>query len=203
MIKVTQNELDVMISNHALLHQADVRGEKLDLFNCDLSELNLSDFDLTGARFTDCKMHNTIFHYSTLSYCQFLNCELINSEFNKCNLRLSKFTTCELEGADFSGANLTEVIGIRQYSVDNVGTFGGKITYLVPQDMVYAGCWKGTFKEFELKCKDVIHKSKSYHPNIKNELNATIKFFKSVTNGGIIDERLLYRQRTANEKCNE
>ena len=75
-------------------------GEKANLRGADLSDTNLSDADL---------------HYANLS---------------GADLRYANLRCADLRGADLSNANTSRIRGMKILNVDNIGTFGGKSTYI-------------------------------------------------------------------------
>lgn len=120
---ITQEELNSKIQLHKKWLEYDPEGEKLELNGYDLSSLDLSYYDLRHANLKDTNLYDTNLGNSTL-----------------CN--------CNLEGARLSQSNTRSIKDIEIYSIDNIGTFKGKVTYLPKYDKVFAGCWNGTLEEF-------------------------------------------------------
>ncbi|WAX23198.1 pentapeptide repeat protein [Staphylococcus phage vB_SauM_VL10] len=54
----------------------------------------------------------------------------------------------EGQRADLKRAYITKIKRVAMYSIDNIGTFKGKVTYIPSLDTVFAGCWNGNLEEF-------------------------------------------------------
>ncbi|BBI90293.1 hypothetical protein MRS_176 [Staphylococcus phage MR003] len=73
-----------------------------------------------------------------LSYTILRNANLVDADLRSANLR----------GAKLSQASTQNIKGLKVYSIDNIGTFNGKVTYIPSLDRVYAGCWVGSLEAF-------------------------------------------------------
>lgn len=71
-----------------------------------VGSLDLSDADLEGATFTDCKLPNVVFENANLKSASFTNCELQNSIYIDAILSNSTFSNVNLNAAEF-GDNST------------------------------------------------------------------------------------------------
>lgn len=91
------------------------------------------------------------------------------------NLRYADLSGADLSGADLSGANTDKVSGIVILSIDNIGTFNGKATFLPSENTVWAGCWQGTLDEFMEKGLEANRKNEKEMRNIQ----LAYEFFKN------------------------
>ena len=83
-----------------------------------------------------------------------------------------------LSGANLSGANLRgATFDDRIFSVDRIGSVKRRTTYNATKDIVWCGCFKGTFEEWIAK----IHTTYPDENNVyRKEYEAAIAFFKAV-----------------------
>lgn len=67
----------------------------------------------------------------------------------------ANLTGADLYGADLRWANLKDVIGLSVLSVQESTSSGNwTITYIPSLDVVTAGCFQGTFEEFEKRAEE-------------------------------------------------
>jgi len=194
--KIKPEKLEKRLEQHKLYVQTDGKeGERLVLINRDLrgcifNYLDLTDADFEGSDlrgasfykskledvdFSNTKMSDVDLSNTDLTDANFFNAKLHHANFECANLRSVSFNDAKLKGAKFSQANITHTNGIQFYSVDNVGTFSGKITFIPSLNIVFAGCWEGNFTEFIARCSAVSEARGD--EKITKELNATIVFF--------------------------
>lgn len=117
MQKITQQELDEMIELHLLWLNNDTSGQRLKLFDKNLSHLDFSAKKLYWANLTDCKIKcanfensncaNCDFEGSNLAESSFYNTYCVKASFRYCNLSFTDFFRANLSLADFVSANLT------------------------------------------------------------------------------------------------
>lgn len=164
---ITQEELNKKLELHALWLEDDTKGEILDLSNTDLSNTDLSGVNLSFANLEGADLSN-----SDLS-----NSDLSCATLSFTNLSDATLSFTNLSFANLSQANTSKVFGIDIYSIDNIGTFKGKVTYLPEYDTVFAGCWKGSLEEFLEKG---LEKNKFNKKEKRNIINA-YQFFYGTT----------------------
>lgn len=63
------------------------------------------------------------------------------------------------------------------YSVGSFGTYNGEVTYFPKVDVVIAGCWKGSLKQFEKEVKKVIEQDVLESLNVP-AMDAVVGYFK-------------------------
>lgn len=151
----------------------DNKGEKLELNGYNLRNLDLSNSDLSYSSLSCSILSNVDLSYSNLSCSTLKDADLVKMDLTKAiisfsnlenidlnsvnlknanlygaNLDNTHLENCNLEDVNLSQANTRCIEGLEVYSIDNIGTFAGKVTYLPEQDKVFAGCWKGNLEEF-------------------------------------------------------
>lgn len=181
MKKITQKELDKKLKLHELwlddneqgvrlvLSGFDLRG--IDLEGANLQYANLNDTNLIAsnlkhAKLTETNLNHANLHFSDLTDVNLTNAYLINANLQYANLNYADLTYAYLNGAnlnyadltganlnyaDLSNANTVNIQGLKIFSIDNIGTFKGKVTYIPKLDKVFAGCWEGSLERFLYK----------------------------------------------------
>ena len=127
------SNVDLSYSDLSFSTLKDADLVKMDLTKAIISFSNLENIDLYGANLDS----------SYLRCVDFKNAILKNANLDNAHLE-----NCNLEDVNLSQANTRCIEGLEVYSIDNIGTFAGKVTYLPEQDKVFAGCWKGNLEEF-------------------------------------------------------
>ncbi|QDF14408.1 pentapeptide repeat family protein [Staphylococcus phage PMBT8] len=181
MKKITQKELDKKLKLHELWLDDNTQGVRLDLSGLDLKRVdleganlqyailndanlyfsdlkfaNLTDVSLIGANLTNTHLNYAILSGVNLAYADLTDANLTDANLNyanltDANLAYADLTYANLKYANLSGANTTHIRGLKVFSVDNIGTFKGKVTYIPKLDKVFAGCWEGSLEEFLYK----------------------------------------------------
>lgn len=160
---ITQEELNNKIQLHKKWLEGNPEGKKMklnyyDLRCLDLSNSSLIDADLSVSNLSKCNLSNCNLRYVNLSNANLGNVDLSNSILNNCNL----------SDAYLYQANTQNVSGKTIYSIDNIGTFKGKVTYLPEYDRVFAGCWGGSLEEFLEKGLEMNKEDEKEKRNIIN-----------------------------------
>ncbi|UVD42720.1 pentapeptide repeat family protein [Staphylococcus phage vB_SauM-V1SA22] len=130
----------------AILRKADLSHAYLTgaiLREVDLDGAILSHIDLSNADLTHASLKYVDLRYADLSYAI-----LSSTYLSSADLRFSYLDNAILKFTNLSRASITGVIGLNIYSIDNIGTFNGKVTYIPSLDTVFAGCWDGNLEEF-------------------------------------------------------
>lgn len=144
--KITQEELKEVLELHKKWLNGEENGVRADLSYMDLRDMDLRDTNLRHAKL----------RYANLE----------DANLQGANLRGTNLEGVVLQGAKLSQANLTGVFGLKSFSIDNVGTFHGKVTYIPSLNTVFAGCWTGNEKEFFDRCKVVEKENKGRELNL-------------------------------------
>ena len=79
----------------------------------------------------------------------------------------------DLSGADLSGANLDDHI----VCLDRIGSAKRRTTYNATKDIVWCGCFKGTFEEWVAKIRKTYPDENNVY---RKEYEAAVAFFKAV-----------------------
>ena len=195
MRKITQKELDKKVELHQEWLKNKDKGERLVLIEYNLSDLSLVGVDLRHANLMLSNLNHTDLRYSNLassilvdtdlSYANLNNADLTNALLSESNLNYTDLTganlynailnDCSLENTCLSQANTNQIQGVDVYSIDNIGTFHGKVTYVPSIDTVYVGCWTGTLEQFLEKGLEMNKDNKKETKNIK----LAYQFFKN------------------------
>lgn len=84
-----------------------------------------------------------------------------------------------LRGADLSGADLSgATFDDRIFCLDRIGSVKRRTTYNATKDIVWCGCFKGTFEEWVAKIRTTYPDEKNVY---RKEYEAAIAFFKAVS----------------------
>lgn len=198
MRKITQKELDKKVELHQEWLKNKDKGERLVLIEYNLSDLSLVGVDLRHANLMLSNLNHTDLRYSNLessilvdtdlSYANLNNADLTNALLSESNLNYTDLTganlynailnDCSLENTCLSQANTNQIQGVDVYSIDNIGTFHGKVTYIPSIDTVYAGCWTGTLEQFLEKGLEMNGVKKDNKKEIEN-IKLAYQFFKN------------------------
>lgn len=198
MRKITQKELDKKVELHQEWLKNKDKGERLVLIEYNLSDLSLVGVDLRHANLMLSNLNHTDLRYSNLAssilvdtdlnYANLNNADLTNALLSESNLNYTDLTganlynailnDCSLENTCLSQANTNQIQGVDVYSIDNIGTFHGKVTYVPSIDTVYAGCWTGTLEQFLEKGLEMNGVKKDNKREIEN-IKLAYQFFKN------------------------
>lgn len=128
--------------------------------DCDLSFTNFSGASMQYTFFENCNLSLTDFREADLSYSTLNACEYDGTDFSKCNLIYVNFqfsSSFDFATCFFGNTHISMTSGLNAISLlgdtgkTAVGTFGshGRINFFPDFDKVFAGCWSGTFNQFE------------------------------------------------------
>lgn len=156
---------------------------------------NLRRADLRGANLTEADLYRALLIEANLTEANLRGASLFGADLFKANLYGADLHKANLSGADFRGANLTEanlygallvetdlreadfanVKGLSVLCVQvNTSCENRKITYIPSLDVVTAGCFQGTFAEFEQRVEEE-HKN---NPFVLARYRRVIAFLK-------------------------
>lgn len=139
----TKEELAVVIENHKKWLDNKPGGKRADLSNADLNDADLRDANLRHANLIGANLSDAELNGADLRHANLRHASLIGA-----NLNSAELSGADLRDANLSGASTQSVTGITIVSIDNIGTYNGKATFLPSQSTVWAGCWTGTLDEF-------------------------------------------------------
>ncbi|QLF86741.1 hypothetical protein BESEP4_00007 [Staphylococcus phage vB_SepM_BE04] len=166
------SNVDLSYSDLSFSTLKDADLVKMDLTKAIISFSNLENIDLNSVNLKNANLYGANLDSSYLRCVDFKNASLKNANLDNAHLE-----NCNLEDVNLSQANTRCIEGLEVYSIDNIGTFAGKVTYLPEQDKVFAGCWKGNLEEFLEKGLEM---NKDNEKEKRNIFNA-YQFFLSTT----------------------
>jgi hypothetical protein len=155
---VSSEELKDIISKHKKWLINETGGERADLSYANLSSADLRYANLRYANLRAANLRSANLRYANLSYA---------------DLRYADLRSADLSSADLSSANLNK----RYIQISCIGSEKRMTTYCFEDDIIWCGCFKGTLKEFEKKCKETYpDKTHKHH----KEYIGAIKYIKSL-----------------------
>ena len=107
MIKITQEELNIILDNHNKYLNEEEGGERADLYKKDCSGLDFSSNNLRCIYLDSCNLTNCNFSNCNLEYACLFNTNLTKANFTNANLM-----GAELVNSNLTGANLTNTKGL-------------------------------------------------------------------------------------------
>lgn len=173
-------------------------GRRADLSQRDLDCADLSYADLRNASLRNASLRGTDLYYADLSYADLHNANLNGADLRGAYLSYADFNCAslrdaDLRGTDLYGANLgdTDLCGAslrdadlsyatfddRIFCLDRIGSVKRRTTYNATKDIVWCGCFTGTFEEWVAKIR------KTYpgeNDVCRKEYEAAIAYFKAV-----------------------
>lgn len=168
------------------LSQADLRGAKLrnaDLRWADLSDAGLRGADLCGANLSHTDLHGADLCGANLCDANLCGVNLCGADLcaaNLCNTNLSYADLCDadlcdanLGGADLSCATFDD----RIFCLDRIGSVKRRTTYNATKDIVWCGCFTGTFKKWVAKIRKTYPDENNVY---RKEYEAAIAYFKAI-----------------------
>jgi uncharacterized protein YjbI with pentapeptide repeats len=106
--KVTQEELDQILADHALWLYDQRTGERAQLKYADLSNTKLIDANLTNANLYGADLINTNLSGANLTGAHLSGANLINANLSGANLTGVNLSYANLRGANLTDANLSD-----------------------------------------------------------------------------------------------
>ena len=166
-------DLKEVLRLHELWINDDKDGRRAYLSGANLSGADLRDADLGGAYLGGADLSGAYLSGANLRYA-----DLGGADLSGANLRYA-----DLSGADLSGANLryADLSGAmfddRIFCLDRIGSVKRRTTYNATKDIVWCGCFRGTFEEWVAKIRETYPDEKNVY---RKEYEAAIAFFKTV-----------------------
>ncbi len=149
---------DIDTLSDAKLSYADLSGA--DLSGADLSGANLSGADLSGADLSGADLSYANLRDANLRGADLSGADLRDANLRRADLRRADLRDADLRGANLRGANLGEVKRLISFSC--FGSANRQTYYLVQEDSVFCGCFKGSLEEFEQKVQET-HENNPIH----------------------------------------
>lgn len=148
-----------------------------DLAKTDLTKAVISFSNLENIYLNSVNFKNTTLYGSNLDSAYLRCVNLKNASLKRANLDNVVLENCNLKDVNLSQANTRCIEGLEVYSIDNVGSFKGKVTYIPSIDKVFAGCWEGNLEEFLEKGLMMNEDDEKEIMNIKN----AYRFFHDIS----------------------
>lgn len=118
--------------NENALKTAYVKGRR-DFADCELSGLNLENFDWSGANFYESRLSNTNFQGADLTEANFGRARLTNVNFRNAKLVKAYMSNANLERADLRGVNLRNAC-LNRANLRGVNLCGANLTDAIVTD---------------------------------------------------------------------
>ena len=141
-------DLKEVLRLHELWINDDKDGRRANLSGADLRDADLRDADLSDA-------------------------DLSGADLSRANLSGADLRCANLSGADLRGATFDD----RIFCLDRIGSVKRRTTYNATKDIVWCGCFKGTFEEWVAKIRETYPDENNVY---RKEYEAAIAFFKAV-----------------------
>ena len=163
---MNQQELELILKNHRKWLLGD-GGEHADLRHANLSDADLSNAYLSDADLSNAYLRGADLRNADLSNAYLRGADLSNADLRGANLRGADLSNADLRNANLRGASTQYSRGLKIISVDNIGSYNGKATFIPKYNVVYAGCWAGTLDEFLEKGEEMNIDNPTELKNIK------------------------------------
>ena len=168
-----KEKLDEILKKHAVWLDNKDGGKRAnlrcaDLSGADLSGANLRCADLSGANLRCADLSGANLIDADLS-----GANLIDADLSGANLRCADLSDALLSAADLSDAAFDDHI----VCLDRIGSEKRRTTYNATKDIVWCGCFKGTFEEWVAKIRETYPDENNV---FRKEYEAAIAFFKAV-----------------------
>lgn len=164
-----QKELNKILESHKRWLRSE-GGECANLREADLRSARLLWADLTGANLTEADLCQADLRRANLCRANLCRADLCRADLIGANL-----IGANLREADLRYANFTEASGLSVLCVQvNTSSENRRIAYIPSLNIVTAGCFQGTFEEFEKRVEEE-HK---YNPFVLSRYRRVIAFLK-------------------------
>ena len=147
---------------YADLRVADLHGVNLSTVN--LSGANLRGADLCGADLSYANLSTVNLRGANLSYANLCGADLRNTDFHCADLHCA-----DLHCADLSFSLIDGCI----YQLSRIGSHNRMTTFWADNDIVWCGCFKGTFEEW----RDKIRRTYAPDDKYRKQYEAALKYF--------------------------
>lgn len=159
------------------LHERWLKGYA-DRRRMDLSQEDLRGADLCGANLSRTDLHGADLCDANLCGANLCGATLYSADLcdaNLCNTNLSYADLCDanLGGADISYATFDD----RIFCLDRIGSAKRRTTYNATKDIVWCGCFTGTFKKWVAKIRKTYPDENNVY---RKEYEAAIAYFKAI-----------------------
>lgn len=147
--------------------------KKAFLYHADLSWSNLHDANLEDATLSDANLYAANLCDAKLQCADLRDADLRFANLNYANLYHAQLEDALLKGADLSEAKTND----RILCLDRIGSANRRTTYNVTKDIVWCGCFTGTFKEWISRIRKTYPDKNSI---CRKEYEAAIAYFRAI-----------------------
>lgn len=156
----------------------DKDGRRADLSGANLGRAGLRGADLRGADLRCAYLGGAGLRRAYLGgadlSCAYLGCaDLRGADLSGADLSGADLRDANLGGADLSGATFDD----RIFCLDRIGSVKRRTTYNASKNIVWCGCFRGTFEEWVAKIRETYPDDNNVY---RKEYEAAIAFFKTV-----------------------
>ena len=159
------------------LISADLRDANLcyaDLCYANLRGANLISADLISADLRDANLCYADLCYANLRGANLRGANLSGADLRDANLCYADLCYADLSDADLRGANLSfALIDGFVYQLSRIGSSNQMTTFWADRDIVWCGCFTGTFKDW----RDKIRKTYTADEEYRKQYEAALKYF--------------------------
>lgn len=166
-------DLKEVLRLHELWINDDKDGRRANLSGADLSRADLSGADLSGANLGCANLGCAYLSGAYLRCANLSGADLRDADLGRAYLSGADLRCANLSGADLSGATFDD----RIFCLDRIGSVKRRTTYNATKDIVWCGCFKGTFEEWVAKIRETYPDENNVY---RKEYEAAIAFFKTV-----------------------
>ena len=158
-----------------------VNLDRADLFDANLNGVNLFRARLFKAHLAQADLRNANLSWANLDVadltCALLdNAKLKNASLNSANLAYARLYGVDLNGVDTADIRYAYIDG-HVICVDRIGSRKRGTIYNATKNIVWCGCFRGTFEEWVTKIRETYPDEKNVY---RKEYEAAIAFFKAV-----------------------
>lgn len=136
----------------------------------------LSQGDLRGANLSNANLRWADLDVADLTCARLDNAKLKNASLNCANLAYARLYGVDLNGVDTADIRYAYIDG-HVICVDRIGSSKRGTIYNATKDIVWCGCFKGTFEGWAAKIRETYPDENNVY---RKEYEAAIAFFKAV-----------------------
>ena len=166
-------DLKEVLRLHELWINGDKDGRRADLSGANLRYADLRDADLGRAALRCADLRGADLSGAYLGGAYLSGADLRDADLDHAYLGGADLRCANLSGADLSCATFDD----RIFCLDRIGSVKRRTTYNASKNIVWSGCFRGTFEEWVAKIRTTYPDENNVY---RNEYEAAIAFFKAV-----------------------
>lgn len=178
-----KKKLDEILKKHAVWLDNKDGGKRADLRDADLTGADLRCADLRDADLRDADLSGANLRCADLTGALLSCADLIDTDLRDADLHCADLSGAFLSGADLSGTFLSgadlsgAAFADHIVCLDRIGSEKRRTTYNATKDIVWCGCFRGTFEKWVAKIRTTYPDENNVY---RKEYEAAIAFFKTV-----------------------